>query len=1560
MKNKLILMFFLAFLSLFELKASHLMGGDITYQNLVPGVYKIKFKFYRDCSGIQLGGPSITMFCENYPGSPSSLNYTRTAINNITPSCGNNSTYCYPANTYGTSGYEEHIFEAIVDFNTNPFKAMKDAGCCKFKIQMSQCCRNSILTTLTPGNYYVDAMMDICNIEKTNIKVNSSPLLLNQPVLRACCNQPLKYNFGAVESIDGDSLSFELVSPLRGNNTNEIYLGAFNSQIPMTPYCPPNVGTINCSPLPNANPPRGFYFNKVTGDIIFTPTKCDEAGIIALQVNEWRKDSSTQQWMLLGYIKREMQVIISNCDTTSQPPTINNSRSVYDICEGDSTSFDIRVQDPNSSDTLKIDVFHNIPNTTYQVIENSSSDKIIRVTVKTKVGDSRLAPYAFVVNAEDNACPFIMKTSQGFSVSIRSRPMVNRKFTEQDSQVVFEALDNKSATYEWTIKNENDSIIKQSTEKRDSFRLDWLKTYYIKLDYKDDVSCKHSFYDTIVTKPNFKKVNIRGGDISYQNISPDVYKITFKIYRDCSGVPLNSPSFGIMRDDGVAGSMALNFTRTAINNITPSCVKDSIYCNPVNQYGSTGFEEHIFEAIVDFNDTQLSAMKTQGNCKFKIYMSQCCKDENITTISPGNFYVDAMMDICNIEKTNVKVNSTPLLMNLPVLKACCNKPLRYNLGAVESKDGDSLSYELVSILNNTNSFENYNGSFNSQIPMTPYCPPNVGTINCSPLPNANPPRGFYFDKVTGDIVFTPTKCDETGIIALQVNEWRKDSSTQQWLHIGYIKREMQIIVYSCDTVSQPPTIDNSTNIYNICEGDSTSFDIHVQDQNSSDTVDIDVFHSMPNATYQVIENSSSDKIIRVTVKTKIGDSRLAPYAFVVNAKDNSCPFNLKTSQGFSISIRPRHMVNREFTEQDSQVIFQALDNNTATYHWTIKNENDSTIKQSTEKRDSFRLEKDKVYYIKLDYKDNFSCVNSFYDTIVTKPDLNKVSIRGGDISYQNVSPDVYKITFKIYRDCSGVPLNSPSFGIMRDDGVAGSMALNFTRIAINNITPSCVKDSTYCNPVNQYGSTGFEEHIFEATVDFNDAPLSAMKSQGNCKFKIYMSQCCKGENITTLSSGNFYVDAMMDICNIEKTNVKGNSTPLLMNLPVLKACCNKPLRYNLGAVESKDGDSLSYELVSILNNTNSFENYTGSFNSQIPMTPYCPPNIGTINCNPLPYANPPRGFYFDKVTGDIVFTPTKCDETGIIALQVNEWRINPEWLTDKNKTKWLLIGFIKREMQVIISTCDTASKPPTIDNSTNVYDICEGDSISFDIQVQDQNSNDTVDIDVFHNMPNTTYQVIENSSSDKIIRVTVKTEIGDGRLAPYALVVNARDNSCPYVLKTSQGFSVTVRPKPMVNRKYTEQDSQIVFEVLRNKAASYNWTIKNENDSTIKQSTEKRDSFKSEKDKTYYIKLDYKDDINCENTFFDTISTQPNLNNAILNSYKTTIIVYPNPSNGNITVEGFAIQTSLIVYDIHGREILKKDSEANENKLTLSLPKGIYLFKFTENKTISVQKVIVY
>jgi hypothetical protein len=502
--------------------ASHMMGADISYQCISPGVYKIVAKVYRDCRGIPFNSPSFTMFCETNIGSSSALNYTRTAINDITPTCSSGTNPCSPTNSTSGEGIEEHIFEATVDFNTNPFKAMRDAGCCRFKMQVSQCCRNGAITTISPGNFYTDAMIDVCNINKSNNKCNTAPQLSIPPVAYLCCNQPFTFNNGVREVVDGDSLSYQLVNPLSGNNTNENYSGSFNSQIPMTPFCPPNPGTINCRPLPNAKPPRGFYFDLETGDIVFTPTKCDETGVIVIQVNEWRinpewlTDKTKTKWMLIGYTRRDMQLIVKTCPDNN-PPYFTGSNK-FGVCEGGRVCFDVVSKDdpflPNQTrpDTTKLTWNNGIPGASFTIKNPTEREKIAEFCWQTKIGDARPNPYTFTATAKDDACPKPAQANKGYNVTVSPKARDTRKYDLlacgrlKFNAIPFDTVnyEGKNYRYRYTIRDSTNSGVPlyMTLKKSDSFKFQAGGKYIIEHEINNPpFNCPTIYTDTVIIPP---------------------------------------------------------------------------------------------------------------------------------------------------------------------------------------------------------------------------------------------------------------------------------------------------------------------------------------------------------------------------------------------------------------------------------------------------------------------------------------------------------------------------------------------------------------------------------------------------------------------------------------------------------------------------------------------------------------------------------------------------------------------------------------------------------------------------------------------------------------------------------------------------------------------------------------------------------------------------------------------------------------------------------------------------------------------------------------------------
>jgi hypothetical protein len=493
--------------------ASHMMGGDITYECISPGKYKMTIKVYRDCRGIPFNNPSIAAFCADGGGVSNSINvsYTRTAINDITPICLNGAPPCNPQNTMSNEGVEEHIFEAIIDFNTSPFKALKDAGCCEIKIKVEQQARNGAITNIIAGNFYTDAMINICNV---GTKCNTSPQLSIPPVSYLCCNQPFIYNNGVREVIDGDSLSYDLVNPLNGNGSNETYQGSFTAQIPMSPFCLPP-GNINCKPLPNAKPPRGFYFDKETGDIIFTPTKCDEVGVIVIQITEWRKDSASKKWLKIGYTKRDMQLIVKKCPDNN-PPYLS-IKNKYAVCEGNKICFIIQAKDdpylPNQTvaDTVALTWNYGIPGGTFRIIDPKSREKEAEFCWQTKVGDARPNAYSFTATAKDNNCSNPSQANKGYLVIVNPKARAKRQFEILNcGKLKFYSHPEDTVNYrgkylfEWTIRDSTNELkyFKFSRNQNDSFTFKAGGKYIITHQITNPpYYCTTIYQDTVIIPP---------------------------------------------------------------------------------------------------------------------------------------------------------------------------------------------------------------------------------------------------------------------------------------------------------------------------------------------------------------------------------------------------------------------------------------------------------------------------------------------------------------------------------------------------------------------------------------------------------------------------------------------------------------------------------------------------------------------------------------------------------------------------------------------------------------------------------------------------------------------------------------------------------------------------------------------------------------------------------------------------------------------------------------------------------------------------------------------------
>jgi hypothetical protein len=293
--------------------ATHALGSEINWKALGNHRYEFTVKTYRDCRGISSPG-SRTLSFECISGTTGSANvsFSRQSLRNISPSCIYSTSPCNPPNTFGTGlGVEEHVYSAIVDFNSGQLKSLRDAGCCRFRFSYSECCRNNSLTNIPASNFYIDAEMDLCNIDSSSLAGrDNSPEFLTPPIAFACCTQPFNFSNGTFEA-DGDSIVFSMVSALTNPNQNANYISPFNPTTwPMTGYC---AASSPCACNASTNLIQGFCFDSKTGNFSFVPVDCNESGAIVFKVDQWRKKAGTQQWIYIGFVKRDIQIWNIQC-----------------------------------------------------------------------------------------------------------------------------------------------------------------------------------------------------------------------------------------------------------------------------------------------------------------------------------------------------------------------------------------------------------------------------------------------------------------------------------------------------------------------------------------------------------------------------------------------------------------------------------------------------------------------------------------------------------------------------------------------------------------------------------------------------------------------------------------------------------------------------------------------------------------------------------------------------------------------------------------------------------------------------------------------------------------------------------------------------------------------------------------------------------------------------------------------------------------------------------------------------------------------------------------------
>lgn len=357
--------------------ASHIAGGQITYQCLGGNVYQVKLTYFWDCAGGFNPGTQQTI---SVSGCGQNLSLTVTQ-SSLTPGDGVLAGgLCPTASTVTTCKKRIDYIGTI----TIP------SACNSWTFSLGSCCRGGSISNISGGtgaSYY-----HFATLNNTSVTCNNSPDITIDQLPNFCLNQPACFNLGAVE-LDGHTLSYAFV-------------GAYQTSSTFVTY---NAGYTGTSPI------SGITIDPNTGQINFTPTSVGDF-VIVVQVTEYDAAGN-----IIGTIMRDFQVIVTNCSNQTVPcgqGAITNvtsgtvpggQQNTLQICENVPFCFDVLFTDPDVNDSIKINspnMATTLPGSTMVMTYTPGIKNKVKATIcwTPPQGSSGLNT-SFVLIVKDNACP---------------------------------------------------------------------------------------------------------------------------------------------------------------------------------------------------------------------------------------------------------------------------------------------------------------------------------------------------------------------------------------------------------------------------------------------------------------------------------------------------------------------------------------------------------------------------------------------------------------------------------------------------------------------------------------------------------------------------------------------------------------------------------------------------------------------------------------------------------------------------------------------------------------------------------------------------------------------------------------------------------------------------------------------------------------------------------------------------------------------------------------------------------------------------------------------------
>jgi len=340
------LAFFLPLFLLFRTsQATHIVGGELDLQYKSGSTYTLTLNLYFDAIN----------------GSPSALDNELTAsifekttnkrMQNVTLPLTTNSYVSYSNPACTRSDLSTRLLVYIREVQLPAAVYINPTG---YYVAVERCCRNNVIGNIVnPGGagqtFYLEFPAVVRNGKSF---INSTPRIFPPLSDYACRNELFYYNFGG-QDVDGDSLVYELVTPLNGHSSTG---NSKPSQAEALPYDPITwlSGRSETNQVPGS---PTLTIGRTTGRLEVRPTQIG-LFVFGIKCSEYRNKEK------IGEVRRDFQLKVITCSTNNTPSVqvakpgtrtlYQAGRDTLHFTQGSNRCVNLRFTDPDPSSMLSL------------------------------------------------------------------------------------------------------------------------------------------------------------------------------------------------------------------------------------------------------------------------------------------------------------------------------------------------------------------------------------------------------------------------------------------------------------------------------------------------------------------------------------------------------------------------------------------------------------------------------------------------------------------------------------------------------------------------------------------------------------------------------------------------------------------------------------------------------------------------------------------------------------------------------------------------------------------------------------------------------------------------------------------------------------------------------------------------------------------------------------------------------------------------------------------------------------------------------------------------------